>query len=92
MAGLAEFFGDFLILVFTQIPGVGDSMALLLAVVLLVWSLWKSFSYRRKYHRPLILAVRERNQFLEDVTGGLTSKMSEARVAFAERFFEIEEV
>lgn len=83
--------GQSLIWFFTGVPGIDESMAFIIAIGLLVSAATIALYYWQFHHRPLITAIRSRNAVIADVIGGMQAKSSEARDAFSDRFFEIDE-
>ena len=83
--------GQSLIWFFTAIPGVGDAMAFLIALALITTAIIIAWRYRRNHHWPLLRAINERNQSVAERIGGSEAPSHEARVAFSEAYFEINE-
>ncbi|MEE4201706.1 anti-phage ZorAB system protein ZorA [Erythrobacter sp.] len=88
---ITEWLGHGLIYFFTEIPIIGDAMAAFLAVVLIGAALVIAYRYRRKYHAPLADAIYARVRLLDEITGGSTADVDQARLEFARRFNDIDE-
>lgn len=87
---ITEWLGHGLIYFFTRIPLIGDAMAAFLAIVLIGTAFAIAFRYRREYHAPLAEAIEARVRLLDEVTGGSTADIDQARLAFARRFNDID--
>ena len=83
--------GQNLIWFFTAVPGVGDAMAFIIALLLISIAIVIAWRYRRNHHWPLLRAIDERNELISDKIGGSSAPSNEARLAFAEAFFDIDE-
>lgn len=81
--------GQVLIYFFTQLPFIGDSMALLIAILLFVFAFVLGINHLNKYHRPLSNAIKSRIDLIKEVTGEDPDE-DEAREAFARRFNDID--
>ncbi|WP_010407962.1 anti-phage ZorAB system protein ZorA [Citromicrobium sp. JLT1363] len=88
---ITEWLGHGLIYFFTEIPIIGDAMAAFLAIVLIGAALVIAYHYRRKYHAPLAGAIYARVRLLDEITGGSTADVDQARLEFARRFNDIDE-
>lgn len=87
---ITEWLGHGLIYFFTEIPLIGDAMAAFLAIVLIGTAFAIAFRYKREYHAPLAEAIEARVSLLDEVTGGSTADIDQARLAFARRFNDID--
>ena len=87
---MTEWLGEWLIYIFTEIPIIGDTMAAFLAIVLIVMAIAISLLYNTWYHKPLALAIEARVRLLDEVTGGSTADVDEARREFTRRFNDID--
>lgn len=88
---ITEWLGHGLIFFFTKVPLIGDAMAAFLAVALVGTAFIISSRYRRDFHEPLAKAIEARVRLLDDVTGGSTADVDDARLAFASRFNEVDD-
>lgn len=82
--------GHGLIYFFTKIPLIGDAMAAFLAIVLIGTALAIAYRYKRQYHAPLAEAIEARVRLLDEITGGSTADVDQARLEFARRFNDID--
>jgi ABC-type transporter Mla subunit MlaD len=87
---ITEWLGQGLIFFFTEIPLIGDAMAAFLAIVLVGIAFAISYRYRTSYHAPLAEAIDARVRLLDEVTGGSTADVDEARLNFAKRFNDVD--
>jgi methyl-accepting chemotaxis protein len=87
---ITEWLGRGLIIFFTEIPLIGDAMAAFLAIVLIGTAFAISYRYQTRYHAPLAEAIDARVRLLDEVTGGSTADVDEARLNFAKRFHDID--
>ncbi|MXO91072.1 anti-phage defense protein ZorA [Altererythrobacter aquaemixtae] len=87
---ITEWLGRGLIYFFTDIPLIGDAMAAFLAIVLVGTAFAISYRYRRRYHSPLAEAIEARVRLLDEVTGGNTADVDQARLEFSRRFNDID--
>lgn len=87
---ITEWLGRGLIYFFTDIPLIGDAMAAFLAIVLVGTAFAISYRYRRRYHSPLAEAIETRVRLLDEVTGGNTADVDQARLEFSRRFNDID--
>lgn len=87
---ITEWLGQGLIYFFTEIPLIGDAMAAVLALVLVVTAFTIAFCYKHVYHTPLAVAIDARVRLLDEITGGSTADVDEARLEFAQRFNDID--
>ncbi len=87
---ITEWLGHGLIYFFTEIPLIGDAMAAFLAIVLIGTAFAIAYRYRREYHTPLAVAIDARVRLLDEITGGSTADVDEARLQFARRFNDID--
>lgn len=87
---ITEWLGQGLIFFFTEIPLIGDAMAAFLAIVLVGTAFAISYRYRTNYHAPLAEAINARVRLLDEVTGGSTADVDEARLNFAKRFNDVD--
>ena len=83
---ITEWLGHGLIYFFTEIPLIGDAMAAFLAIVLIGTAFAIAYRYKQEYHAPLALAIEARVRLLDEITGGSTADVDEARLEFARRF------
>lgn len=88
---ISEGLGQWLIIIFTQLPFIGDAAALYLAILLIIWALYLGYNHRKKYYRPLADAIMGRIDLIKEITGR-NSDEDEARLAFARRFNDIDEM
>ncbi|WP_235901187.1 anti-phage ZorAB system protein ZorA [Pontixanthobacter aquaemixtae] len=65
-------------------------MAAFLAIVLVGTAFAISYRYRRRYHSPLAEAIEARVRLLDEVTGGNTADVDQARLEFSRRFNDID--
>jgi ABC-type transporter Mla subunit MlaD len=87
---ITEWLGRGLIFFFTEVPLIGDAMAAFLAIVLIGTAFAISYRYQSRYHAPLAEAIDARVRLLDEVTGGSTADIDEARLNFAKRFHDID--
>lgn len=87
---VTEWLGHGLIYFFTEIPLVGDAMAAFLATALIGTAFAIAYSYKRQYHAPLADAIDARVRLLDEITGGSTADVDQARLEFARRFNDID--
>lgn len=87
---ITESLGHGLIYFFTKIPLIGDAMAAFLAIVLIGTALAIAYRYKRQYHAPLAEAIEARVRLLDEITGGSTADVDQARLEFARRFNDID--
>lgn len=83
--------GQGLIWFFTAVPGVGEAMAFIIALVLIATAVVIAWRYRRNHHWPLLSAINERNELISDKIGGSNAPSNDARLAFADAYFDIDE-
>ena len=83
---LTQKFGDGLINFFTEVPGVGDAMALLLAGGLVVAAFIIIVWYWFLHHRPFAMAIKKRTVFLESIGCARGEQVDDARKAFSEHY------
>jgi len=88
---MIDWLGQFLIWFFTGMPIVGNAMAFIIAISLIVVAVIIAWHYHRNHHWPLLRAIRERNALISEKIGGSEAPFDEARVAFAAAYFEIDE-
>lgn len=88
---ITEWLGQGLIFFFTEIPGIRDAMAALLAVGLVLAAAAIALRYRSNHHRPLIDAINRRIAAIDKATGGTDVDIDDARLGFAEHFETINE-
>lgn len=82
--------GQGLIYLFTGIPGIREAMAFYIACALIGAAIIIAIRYRRNHHWPLLDAVNQRNALISEKIGGRDAPSHEARIAFAEAYFEID--
>ncbi len=87
---ITEWLGHGLIYFFTEIPLIGDAMAAFLAIVLIGTAFAIAYRYKRQYHAPLADAIDARVRLLDEITGGSTADVDQARLEFARRFNDID--
>jgi len=87
---ITEWLGHGLIYFFTEIPLIEDAMAAFLAIVLIGTAFAIAYRYRRQYHAPLADAIEARVRLLDEITGGSTADVDQARLEFARRFNDID--
>src|SRR5690606_35838200 len=87
---ITEGLGHGLIYFFTEIPLIGDAMAAFLAIVFIGTAFAIAFRYKREYHAPLAEAIEARVRLLDEITGGSTADIDQARLGFARRFNDID--
>lgn len=84
--------GQGLIYLFTEIPGIGDAMAFYIACILIGTAVFIAVRYRQNHHSPLIDAINRRNALISEKIGGNNAPSNDARLAFAEAYFDIDEI
>ncbi|RIJ22072.1 hypothetical protein D1224_10900 [Henriciella barbarensis] len=82
--------GKGLIWVFTSVPGIGDAMALVAAIVLIAWAVAISTKYWVFIHSPLSRALAMRNEVLAEIE--TADSLDVVRANFARRFSDIDAV
>jgi len=87
---ITEWLGHGLIYFFTEIPLIEDAMAAFLAIVLIGTAFAIAYRYKRQYHAPLADAIEARVRLLDEITGGSTADVDQARLEFARRFNDID--
>lgn len=87
---ITEALGHGLILFFTRVPGIGDAMAALLALGLIVAAICIALRYRAKHHLPLIRAIDRRVETMDSAMGGVDADLDMAREGFARHFDDID--
>lgn len=71
-------------------PGIREAMAFYIACALIGAAIIIAIRYRRNHHWPLLDAVNQRNALISEKIGGRDAPSHEARIAFAEAYFEID--
>lgn len=87
---VTEWLGHGLIYFFTEIPLIGDAMAAFLATALIGAAFAIAYRYKQQYHAPLADAIDARVRLLDEITGGSTADVDQARLEFARRFNDID--
>jgi hypothetical protein len=86
---MTEFLGKGLIWFFTAVPGIGNGMAFVIAVGLVAFAFGVIVYYQRFHHKPLLTAVKARNEIIENIIGRTVAKSERARELFASDYFTI---
>lgn len=89
MENMTETLGLRLIWFFTKVPYIGDAMAAVLALGLIITAIMIGTYYYFKYHRPLINAVNKRVTSLSKIIGDSNLDVNKAREGFAKQFNDV---